>query len=100
MKSGNMIWIGVAAVLAYLFYTRLKGMVTDDSYSIITPRGGVSITKNPLAGTFNVSATIKKKKKKGKVGKFLGGLLKPAAKMAVGYIPGVGPAAQAALAKW
>jgi len=102
MKN-NTIWIIAAGILAWLLYSRSKGTVTDNSYSISTPSGGASITNNPLAGTVNVSATVKKttqKKKKSKVGKFFQGLLKPAAKIAVGYIPGVGPAAQAALAKW
>lgn len=103
VMKNNVIWVIVAAVLAYLYFQMRKGTATSSGYSVSTPFGGASITNNPLANTVNVSATLKKteqKKKKSKLGGFLEKVGKPLVKVGVGYIPGVGPAAQAALAKW
>jgi len=95
IKPLYLLIIGALGFLAYRFFQQSQGGVKPSGYSISTPGGGGSLTQDPLNGTINVQATIKKqaaKKKKTKVGKFLQKVGKPLAKVAVGYIPGVGPA--------
>ena len=87
--------LAVAGVLIFRFF---KGGVNPTGYSLNTPFGGGSVTENTLAGTYNVTATLKKKaastknkplkkfgtwlKKKKIVGKVL--------KSAASFIPGGG----------
>jgi hypothetical protein len=92
-------------IAVFLFLKLRKGGVQDTGYTVSTPFGGGSLLQDPLSGTVQISATLKKqagKKKKKGIFKKIGGFVKKNANLIAGaaaFIPGIGPAASQALMK-